>query len=262
MTAPGSVAPSAPPDFRLDGRTVIVTGASSGIGRHVAGGLIEAGAFVVAAARRESALLSLGEQLGPRLIPVVCDVTAAPQREQLVRSALVPTGRIDVLVNNAGAADPEPAIDGNLDDFERTLQLNLTAVFALSAAVAKHMAEVGSGTIVNVASIMGLVAAAPIHHAAYCAAKGGVIAMTRQLACEWASLGIRVNALAPGWFPSELTEEMFANKRSAQWLARNTPMQRVGRLSELDGPLLLLCTEAGSFITGQTITVDGGWTAR
>lgn len=248
--------------FRLDGRTVVLTGASSGIGRHVAGGLVSAGATVVAAARREAALESLRAELGFAVVPVVCDVTDATARARLVERALAVSGRIDVLVNNAGSGSPVPAIKGDVADFEHALQLNLTAVFALSAAVAEHMMAAGGGSIVNVSSILGLVAAAPIPHAAYVAAKGAVVALTRQLACEWAEAGIRVNSIAPGWFPSELTEEMFADESSNRWLLRNTPMRRVGRLEELDGPLLLLCSDAGSFVTGQTLAVDGGWTAR
>lgn len=248
--------------FRLDGQTVVLTGASSGIGRHVAAELVRAGATVVAAARRQHALNDLRDELGDAVVPVPCDITDPSARASLIAHTISTTGRLDVLVNNAGAATTKPALAGDVGHFDATLQLNLTSSFALSAAAAAHMIDNGGGSIVNVASILGIVAAAPIEHVAYCAAKGAILAMTRQLACEWAGSGVRVNALAPGWFPSELTDDMFADERSQGWLRRNTPMRRPGRLTELDGPLLLLCSQAGSFITGQTLVVDGGWTAR
>lgn len=250
-----------PGSFRLDGRLVVLTGASSGIGRHAVTGLVESGATVVVSARRAGPLDELRDIHGSSVIPVRCDVTDAGDREHLITVA-VEHGGVDVLVNNAGGAETRSALDGDTDSFTRTLNINLTSVFALSAAAARTMAAGGGGSIVTIASILGLVAAAPIPHVAYCAAKGGVVAMTRQLACEWARHGIRVNAIAPGWFPTELTSTMLTDKDSQRWLTRNTPMRRIGRLDELDGPLLLLCSDAGSFVTGQTLAVDGGWTAR
>ena len=120
----------------------------------------------------------------------------------------------------------------------------------------------GQGSVINIASIMGLVASSPIKEASYCASKGALVNLTRELAVQWAGRGVRVNCIAPGWFPSELTAGMLEDDKSMRWLERNTPMPRVGRPGELDGALLLLAGPAGSFITGQTITVDGGWTAR
>ena len=140
----------------------------------------------------------------------------------------------------------------------RTLDVDLTATFAVSQAAAKEMGA--GGAIINIASILGLGASWPVKQAAYCAAKGGVINLTRQLGAEWAGRDIRVNAIAPGWFPSEITEEMFENEKSLAWIRRNTPMRRPGRLDELDGALLLLATS--TFITGQVLAVDGGWSAR
>lgn len=244
--------------FRLDGQVAVVTGASSGLGAHFATVLADAGATVIAAARRKDRLDELAESR-TTIVPVGCDITDEAQRVELVETARR-HGPLQVLVNNAGSGTSHPALETTAADFEASLAVNLTATFALSAAAARHMRE--GAAIVNVASIFGLVASAPVMHSAYGAAKGAVVSLTRHLACEWAARGIRVNAIAPGWFPSELTEEMFAQPESMRWIERNTPMRRPGQLSELDGLLLLLAGPAGSFITGQTIAADGGWTAR
>ncbi|MFZ2239713.1 MAG: SDR family oxidoreductase, partial [Gordonia amarae] len=168
-------------------------------------------------------------------------------------------GGPDIVVNAAGFGDAAPAIDLPVEDFRRTIDVDLTATFAVAQAAAQKMT--GGGAIINIASVLGLGASWPVAQAAYCAAKGGVINLTRQLGAEWASLDIRVNAIAPGWFPTEITEEMFADERSAAYLRRNTPMRRTGRLEELDGALLLFASPSSTFITGQVLAVDGGWTA-
>ncbi|MFI0351252.1 SDR family NAD(P)-dependent oxidoreductase [Actinomadura sp. 9N407] len=245
--------------FALDGRVAVVTGASSGIGRHMCGVLADAGATVVATARRASRLEELAKG-NDRIVAEACDVTATEDCERVIARA-VALGGPDILVNAAGFGDPVPAFEVRMEDFRRTLDVDLTATFELSVLAAKAMRGRG-GAIVNLASIFGLSGSWPIAQAAYVAAKGGVVNLTRQLGAEWAGEGIRVNAIAPGWFPSELTEEMFADERSVRYIQRNTPMRRTGRLEELDGVLLLLSGDAGSFITGQTIAVDGGWTAR
>lgn len=245
--------------FLLDGRVAVVTGASSGIGRHMCRVLAGAGATVVAAARRESRLKELAEE-DDRIVPQACDVTSSADCAAIVERA-AGLGGPHVLVNAAGFGDPVPAFELPVEEFRRTLEVDLTATFEMSVHAARAMRGKG-GSIVNIASIFGLGGSWPVAQAAYCAAKGGVVNLTRQLGAEWADEGVRVNAIAPGWFPSELTEEMFADEDSMRWLRRNTPMRRHGRLEELDGPLLLLAGDAGGFITGQTIAVDGGWTAR
>jgi NAD(P)-dependent dehydrogenase (short-subunit alcohol dehydrogenase family) len=247
--------------FDLTSQVAVVTGASSGLGARFVEVLAARGATVVAAARRVDRLKALAQRVA-NVVPVCCDVTVAADRERLIESAYEIANRIEVLVNNAGAASSAPAIDVPSEMFERVVELNLSSMFALSVQTARLMLDRGSGSIVNVASILGLVASAPLPHAAYGAAKGGVVSLTRHLAAEWAPGNVRVNAIAPGWFPTELTGEMFDNEKSMRWIRRNTPMGRPGRADELDGVLLLLASEAGSFITGQTITVDGGWTAR
>jgi NAD(P)-dependent dehydrogenase (short-subunit alcohol dehydrogenase family) len=245
----------------MKGSVAVVTGASSGLGARFATVLAEQGATVVAAGRRRDRLdkLAAGH---PGIVPVTCDVTVPADRERLIETSLALTGRLDVLVNNAGSGEPKPAIEETAHGFEQALSVNLTATFMLCTLAASPMLAQGGGSIVNIASILGQVASAPVPQAAYGAAKGGVISLTRHLAAEWAAGNVRVNAIAPGWFPSELTEEMFADESSMRWIERNTPMRRPGREHELDGVLLLLAGDGGSFITGQTISVDGGWTAR
>jgi NAD(P)-dependent dehydrogenase (short-subunit alcohol dehydrogenase family) len=249
--------------FRLDGRVVVVTGASSGLGDRFARVLHAAGAFVVVAARRVERIDHLAAELGDRVLSVQADLTVAEDRERLISDALALEGRIDVLVNNAGHSDPTPAEEETLEHFASTTEINLVAPFHLSQLVAAPMLERGHGSIVNIASILGMVASAPMKDASYCASKGGLVNLTRQLGCEWGRKGVRVNAIAPGWFPSEMTQaDMFDDDKGAQFIARNTPMGRAGELHELDGALLFLASDASTYVTGQVLAVDGGWVAR
>ena len=249
--------------FGLRDKVVVVTGASSGLGAHFARTLHEAGATVVVAARRRERLDHLAADLGDRVVTVPTDLSRAEQRERLVDTAVEVTGRIDVLVNNAGHSAPVAAENETLEHFGSTLDINLVAPFHLCQLVGAHMLDAGEGSIVNVASILGLVAAAPMKDASYCASKGALVNLTRQLGCEWGRKGVRVNALAPGWFPSEMTQaEMFDDEGGAAFIQRNTPIGRPGELSELDGALLFLAGAASSYVTGQVLAVDGGWTAR
>lgn len=254
-TGPGSLTAD------LSGRVAVVTGASSGLGARFAELLARSGATVVAAARRKDRLEELAERV-PGVVPAVCDVTDDASRRELLRTSLAQTGRVDVLVNNAGHGYQKAALDETVEEFEGIVSLNLTATFALATLFAREMISAGGGSIINIASILGLVAAYPSSQASYVAAKSGVVGLTRDLGVQWARKGVRVNALAPGWFPSEATDEMFSDEQSHRWLVRNTPMGRGGRTGELDGALLLLASDASTFITGQTITVDGGWTVR
>lgn len=248
--------------FRLDGRVALVTGASSGFGARFARVLAGAGATVVATARRADRLAELEREV-PGVFAHPCDLTAAPEAERLVRETLETHGHVDVLVNNAGASDgPQRAQEESLEEFKRVVDINLNAVFDLSRRLAPSMLERGGGVIVNVASVHGFVASAPNTQAAYVASKGAVVTLTRELAVQWARKGIRVNAIAPGYFATEITAAMFENDRSVQWIERNTPLGRAGELHELDGALLFLASDASSYVTGTTLLVDGGWTAR
>jgi len=246
--------------FRLDGRVAIVTGASSGLGVQFARTLHAVGATVVLAARRLDRLEALVEEL-PGSIAIATDLSVAEDRERLIAETVRRVGPPRILINNAGVGHKVAVEDEDLDTFRTAMEINVTAIWHLSKLCAPYMKEAGSGNIVNIASILGLVGSAPIKQAHYCASKGAVINLTRELGMQWARRGIRVNALCPGWFPSEMTQGM-DDESSMNFMRANSPLPRMGELHELDGALLLLASDAASFMIGQHVVVDGGWTAR
>ena len=246
--------------FRLDGKVAVITGASSGIGRHMAGTLHAAGAHVVLAARRLDRLEEAAAGLESSTV-VQCDVSDDKDLQRLATTA-GGLGGIDVLVNNAGVQRSNTADTESVEAFRAGLEVNLVAHFRLAQLAATSMFERGGGSIINIASILGLVAGGSLKtEPSYSASKGAIVSLTRELAAQWGSRGVRVNAIAPGWFPTEMTEEIFGTSSGQQWIKRNTPMRRAGLITELDGPLLFLASAASSYVTGQTIAIDGGWTA-
>ena len=247
------------PAFRLDGKTALVTGASSGLGAHFARVLADAGAAVVLAARRQE---QLAEQVaaihdaGGSARALTLDVTD-PDSVQQAMSALSADGGFDVLINNAGiAGEPKKFLDTDEDDWQRVVDTNLNGAWRMARETARHWVAHGTpGVMVNVASIYGLRTGAL--KVAYNVSKTGVIQLTRSMAIELVRNDIRVNALCPGWFLTALNADYFATE-SGQRYTRTIPMKRLGTMEELDGPLLLLASDAGSYMTGTEITVDGG----
>lgn len=247
--------------FRLDGRVAIVTGASSGLGARFARVLHAVGATVVVAARRVERLEALTAEL-PGSHAIAADLARPEDRERLVAETIERFGAVHVLVNNAGIGTTVGIEHEELDTFRETLEVNVTAVWHLSKLCAPSMIGAGGGTVINIASMLGHVGATPVKQANYCASKGAVVNLTRELALQWARKGVTVNALCPGWFLSEMTAGMDTDEGSQRFIAQNSPIPRMGHEHELDGALLLLASPAGSFITGQSLIVDGGWTAR
>ena len=249
--------------FSLAGSTAIVTGASSGLGERFVRVLHAAGATVVAVARREERLRSLAMDLGERCVPVAADVTDPKSAATVLRASTGLEDPLRILVNVAGIADEQTALREGTEVFQRVLAVNLVGLFDLSVAFAAHLRETRTGgSIVNVSSILGMRASPVSPGAGYAASKAGVIGLTKELAHQWYRYGIRVNAIAPGFFPSELTDGLMDEGSPTRTVIDSrTPMGRPGQVEELDGPLLLLASEAGSYMTGQVIAVDGGWTA-
>ena len=245
--------------FRVDGKTALVTGASRGFGRHFALTLARAGAAVVLAARSMDALEAVAEEVeaaGGRAVAVEMDVT---QRDSVIaglEAAETALGPVTLLVNNAGVVNVRPLLDQSEADWRDVIETNLTGAWFVAQETARHMAEHGlGGVIVNIASMLGRRTIAQVP--GYCAAKAGLIHLTRAMAMELARHQIRVNALAPGYVETDFNAYFFAGD-AGQALIRRIPQRRLGHLEDLDGPLLFLASDASRYITGEVVTVDGG----
>ncbi|HEX9258239.1 MAG TPA: SDR family oxidoreductase [Acidimicrobiales bacterium] len=251
--------------FRLDGKVAVITGASYGLGVLFAEVLASAGADIVVTARSVDKLQdtkAMVEGLGRRCVAVPGDVTSYADCEGVVQAAMAELGRIDVLVNNAGWADDRLVRTERCEPemFAKMVDTDLVGLFYMTRAAAPEMLRGGGGSIINLSSIFGN-AGSENRTAGYFAAKGGVNQLSRLLACEWGDRNLRVNALAPNFFVSEMTRALLEDSGMAEWMRSRTPMRRMGELPELVGPLLFLASDASSFVTGVVLSVDGGWSA-
>jgi gluconate 5-dehydrogenase len=249
--------------FDLSGKVALVTGGSRGLGQEMAEGLAEAGASLMLLARREQWLTPTVDEFrarGFRCEGILCDVSNPTDVQNTVDKTIQTYGQIDILVNNAGITWGAPAEEMPLDKWRLVLEVNLTGAFLFSQRAGREMLKRRAGSIINVASVAGLKGSTESgqHIVGYVAAKGGMIAMTRELAAKWARRGIRVNAIAPGFFPSRMTERVL--EAAQEEIEASVPMGRVGREGELKGVAVFLASRASGYITGHTVVVDGGGT--
>ena len=247
--------------FRLDDKVVLITGASSGLGARFARVASAAGATVVVAARRAERLAELVDELDDAHA-VEVDLTAPGGPEACVARSIELAGRIDVLVNNAGISQVAPALDFSTEDFRHEIEIDLVAPFALAREVARDaITNDRSASIINIGSVLGEVGGGKLRVPGYAAAKGGLHNLTRELASQWGRKGVRVNAIAPGWFETEMNDAMFSDGGGQAYMESGAAMGRPGIEGELDGAMLYLASDASSFVTGHVLEVSGGWTA-
>ena len=249
--------------FDLTGRVAVVSGGSMGLGRQMAEGLAEMGATLVLCARKKDRCEEAAEELrvlGVQTLALACDVKDPAAIQEVVDATLAKFGRIDILINNAGVSWAAPIEEMTLEQWDKVLSTNLTGTFLFCQAAGKAMVAQRSGKIINIASVAGLGgASAELQAIGYHASKGGVIAFTKDLACKWAPHNIQVNAIAPGWFPTHMSDWVIEHRRDS--LLTKIPLGRFGGDHDLKGAAVFLASEASAYVTGHVLVVDGGQSA-
>jgi NAD(P)-dependent dehydrogenase (short-subunit alcohol dehydrogenase family) len=249
--------------FDLTGKKAFVTGASRGIGQAIAVALAQAGADLALVARGEAGLAATAERVtahGRKAFVIPADVTDGDAVTGAVAAAIDRLGHVDIVINNAGGSTfMVPFSDLRLAGWDKLLRLNLTSAVYVCHAISGHLAEQGQGSVINVASVAGLIASPLV--SPYGAAKAGLISLTKSLAVEWAAVGVRVNALCPGWTATDLNRNLWEDEAASRATIASVPMQRWGRAAEMAGPAVFLASDASSYMTGQVLVVDGGQTA-
>lgn len=250
------------PPLELNGRTAVVVGGTSGIGRAIAHGLAEAGADVVATSRRMNQVEAAAKEIeerGRRTLRLTSDVSDRSTLQQVLDEAIKTFGKVDILVNSAGRTKRAPTLDFSEEDWNEIMETNLTGTLRACQIFGRHMLEREYGRIINIASLSSFVALFEV--AAYSASKAAVASLTKSLAVEWSRRGVCVNAIAPGVFRTALNQQLLdETERGKEFLLR-TPMKRFGQVSELAGAAVFLASEAASFVSGEILTVDGGFLA-
>ncbi|MDR7868225.1 MAG: glucose 1-dehydrogenase [Sporomusaceae bacterium] len=251
------------PSSDLSGKAAIVTGGSKGIGFGMACALAHAGADIVIVSRN----LAEGEEaakeiqaMGRKAVAVSCDVTSPEAVDAMVTKAVATFGKVDILLNNAGMNIRKPVVELAADEWDKVLNTNLKGIFLVAQRVGKEMIKQKSGKIINIASILGLIGLPML--APYAASKGGIVQLTKVLALEWAPYNINVNAIAPAYIRTPMTEGWLTDKERLNAILSATPMGRLGSIEDLAGPVVFLASDWASYITGHTLMVDGGWVAR
>lgn len=247
--------------FKLDGKTAIVTGGGRGLGAQIAEGFAEAGANVVVCSRKVEACEEVAGKLraiGVKALAIACDVTSEEDVKNVVQKTLEEFGTVDILVNNSGATWGAPVVDMPLKAWQKVMNVNVTGTFLMSREVGETMIQQGSGKIINIASVAGLGGIDPrfMDTIGYNTSKGAVITFTKDLAAKWGQHNINVNALAPGFFPTKMSEVLI--ERGGKQLLEQTPLNRFGTEEDLKGAALFLASKASDYITGDVVIVDGG----